>query len=236
MIPLKGGSIIMPITLREEISDAISKMPADMSGLRIMFTPPRYDGDILYVSCEGTFYSLRYVDEKGGNSVNCETEDYNEIKYACFEKIVSHAASVNLRQHAVQFQDQRRVRFSLELEYMKLLDPICYSMHQKEIDAILKENPYDDELSYKLNCLDVCYKLLPKYTKYLKRQDKKSAKKVIDTLLSIRRGGTDHLDEVVKDTLQVTDRIYPQIRDKLSPEEEATCRLLFEKAKEYSII
>ena len=235
MTPLKGGSIIMAITVRDEISDAISKMPADMSGLRIKFTPPWHDWDVFYITCEGSFYIVRYL-ERDSYSVICETEDYNEFKYACFDIIVSHAASVNLLKHTKLYQDQRRALFSLELEYMKLLDPICYSMHQKKIDAILKEHPYNDELSYKLDCLDVCYKLLPKYTKYLKRQDKKSAKKVIDTLASIRRGGTDHLDEVVKDTLQVTDRIYPQIRDKLSPEEEATCRLLFEKAKEYSII
>ncbi|TFG24662.1 MAG: hypothetical protein EU533_01875 [Promethearchaeota archaeon] len=95
------------------------------------------------------------IDKNGYNYVICErgseherrqTEDITTLLYWILKDVVFIMASDYELEHRDPNEDSRRQLFAKIIDLMNRLDPKFAQWKKKELDNILEENPFDDNL------------------------------------------------------------------------------------------
>lgn len=169
--------------LQKEVEAALLKIPKDFTHFTMRFDIPKVSWNVLYVTFDGHFYFLNYLDERGNRNVLYSTERYENMKYACLKEVVQYAAAQNPEEERVWFEDSRRRMFQKHLEYMALLDPECEKKLEYEINEILDRHPYEDLCNFEGECICFSEYFLNKYIRKLTRVHRKEAKKILQRIV-----------------------------------------------------
>lgn len=87
-----------------------------------------------------------YITEERGVMIEHKiTIDYKELLYWLLSDIIFTQASKYELENRIETQDFRRILFSKEIELFRKLNEKWALCKEKEIDEILKENPYVDK-------------------------------------------------------------------------------------------
>jgi hypothetical protein len=116
----------------------------DPSFARIRFrTTPGHDGST-HVEISSREYHY-IATERGQEIFHKRTKRKDELLYWLVSDVAwSLACDFELR-HRVKGQSFRRLLFAKELEYLEKVKPEWAKAKREEIEAILREHPYDDE-------------------------------------------------------------------------------------------
>jgi len=86
------------------------------------------------------------VSERGTEYERRTTPDLDRLLYWVFGSVTFEMASEYEVYHRVPDEDSRRLLFKRHLELLKALSPSWHEEKMKELEVILRENPFDDDL------------------------------------------------------------------------------------------
>jgi hypothetical protein len=89
---------------------------------------------------DSNYYFLAF--DRDVRTLNRKTQDVNELLYWVFAYITSSMSSSYASSHRDLNIDYRKVMFDYQLELLEELDPVWRERREKEIEEILKNNPY----------------------------------------------------------------------------------------------
>lgn len=144
--------LLMTEDLEKEINVQYNKLSSytnilDKDNLKnIHFMPVTnnsVEGIYLYSDKQGYHYT---INERGKITRDNTTHYLFELSYWLFRYLTHLIAFDYEYNHRRSGVDTRRMAFSKQLELLDLVNPNFKKMMEVEIDEILKENPYNDEL------------------------------------------------------------------------------------------
>jgi hypothetical protein len=91
---------------------------------------------------DANYYYLAF--DHDTRSINRKTQDLNELLFWVFADISFNMACLYELAHRDPKINYRKVIFSYQLELLDKLDPLWKERREREIDEILKFNPYDE--------------------------------------------------------------------------------------------
>ena len=91
---------------------------------------------------DSNYYFLAF--DRDIRTLNRKTQDIDELLYWVFAYITSGMSSSYASLHRDPKNNYRRVMFSHQLELLERLNPLWKEQRGKEIDEILKTNPYSN--------------------------------------------------------------------------------------------
>lgn len=89
---------------------------------------------------EFNYYFLAF--DRDVKTLNRKTQDVNELLYWVFAYITSSMSSTYASSHRDHNNNFRKIMFSHQLELLDKIDPLWRARREKEIDEILRNNPY----------------------------------------------------------------------------------------------
>lgn len=110
---------------------------------------PNDPGTYIYSDKDG--YHKDFVGDRGGLEIARIIENLDDIYYSICEHLSFTIARKYEVKNRVKGQDTRRLMFSKQLEILQKVNLKYYQRCKEEIEKILKENPYDDELAKKFD-------------------------------------------------------------------------------------
>ena len=106
-------------------------------------TPRNFPGDFCY--SDGIYYYYGGIGDRGAVTVE-KTNDLFEVTYWIFKYQTSVMAFEYERKHRVEGKDCRRIAFLKQIELMEIIGENYRKKAELEINEILKEHPFQDEL------------------------------------------------------------------------------------------
>lgn len=89
---------------------------------------------------DSSYYFLAF--DRDVKTMNRKTQDFDELLYWIFSYITHSTASSYASTHRDPHNNFRRAMFSHQLQLLEKLNPFWKNRMEKEIDEILKVNPY----------------------------------------------------------------------------------------------
>lgn len=102
-----------------------------------------YNFDGMYISAQDQEYSIVYT-EKGKERERISVKDKDEVLWYVLDSVSFNIAMEYAAKNREEGKDFRRVYFKKILEIYNLFGESFCSKKEKEIQRILKENPYND--------------------------------------------------------------------------------------------
>lgn len=99
-----------------------------------------------YVYEENEKYYYIGVGDRGGVEDRVESENAEEVLYKIYSGITFSEATQYAMHNLEKGKDWRRNLFSTQLDMLKRIGDIFYLKRMNEIQTILRESPYNDEL------------------------------------------------------------------------------------------
>lgn len=166
-----------------------------------------------YVDIDDKGYHIKCF-ERGCQIGDDITEDLNELLYWIFSSVTSSIAAEYELKNRIKYQDNRRLMFSKQLELLEKIDTDFILKCRSEIHAILKDHPYDDANSTKLDLIDDFESMLEKVDAQPSLKSTISencAEKIAAGIAMIRqlhKTGTNNLDRFLFDLFTSCRSIY----------------------------
>lgn len=101
-------------------------------------------GEYIYEENE-RFYYIE-VGDRGGIEERVESPNAEEVLYKIYSGITFREATKEAMKHMEQGKDWRRKLFSFQLDMLKRIGGVFYLKRMQEINTILEESPYNDEI------------------------------------------------------------------------------------------
>lgn len=116
-------------------------------------SPLRYHDLRYFDFCysDGKQYCLGHIGDRGALTVE-KTSSLFEISYWIFKYQTSVMAFDYERKNRIEVRDIRRIAFVKQLELMKIIGDEYKQKAENEINEILKEAPFEDELYKRYLC------------------------------------------------------------------------------------
>lgn len=99
-----------------------------------------------YVYSDERGYHIEYVGDRGGIVDRFDSDSIFEISFKVCDELVTSIAIRVYEDSRQPGKDGRRVLFKEELELLSMIGDEYYQKGNEQINTILKENPYDDDL------------------------------------------------------------------------------------------
>lgn len=207
------------LTLQEvkKLADSLFDKISEHDNLEhyIQFGPT--DEDCMpYVGIDGKGYHIKCF-ERGIQIEDNVTENLDELFYWIFSSVTSSIAAEYELKNRIRYLDNRRLMFSKQLELLEKIDTAYTLKCRSEIHEILKNHPYDDANSTKLDLID-------DFESLLKRADalaglksvslKACADKIaanLDMIRQLHKTGTKDLDRFLFDLFTSCRSIYSEL-------------------------
>ena len=127
---------LRPITEKEGIYKPIEFYFAET-------TPRNYPGDFCY--SDGEYYYYGSIGDRGEKTIN-KTSELFEIAYYIFKFQISTMAFRYEDKHRIPGQPLRSIAFPKQLELMAIIGEEFRNKAEREINDILKEHPYNNDI------------------------------------------------------------------------------------------
>lgn len=127
-------------TLREKYKQYCAKL--DQSP--VLHTAPQHDGSAHVELKDGKYNYV--VTERGSEFERRRAENEDEVLYWLISDLVFDLASQYELKNRIPGQSYRRLLFSKKVELMEKLNPEWADRTRQDIQEILSEHPYDDEI------------------------------------------------------------------------------------------
>ena len=129
--------------IRKKVKELGELIDARNDILIVRTTPDGFGSPHIEIR-DNTYHFI--ISERGAENVHNKTKDINQLLYWIFNPIIFEIAieyELDNREEGVDF---RKMIFSKELELMGKIKPLWRQWKAKEIEEILKENPYNNKL------------------------------------------------------------------------------------------
>ena len=130
-------------TIRKRVRELGKKINAPSYLLAIRTTTDGFGTPHIEIDKNGYNY---VISERGIEHKRKQTEDITTLLYWILKEVVFIMASDYELEHRNPNEDSRRQLFAKIIELMNQLDPKFVQWEKKEIEKVLEENPFDDNL------------------------------------------------------------------------------------------
>ena len=129
-------------TIKKKVRELGKKINAPSHLLSVRTTSDGFGTPYIEINKNGYDY---VVSERGVEYKREQTNDISVLLYWIFKSIVFSMVSGYELNNRNPNEDSRRKLFAKILELMEQLDPKFFEWEKKDLDSILKENPYEDK-------------------------------------------------------------------------------------------
>ena len=134
--------------IRSDVTEIARRLGAPSHQLPLFGSPD--DGGRPHIEVVGSTYQY-IVTERGQELSRQNTECYDELLYWTFRPITFWLACDYELHHRAKGIDSRRLIFPFQVQLMSEVNPDYRQLLQREVEAILKVAPYDDEATRNLD-------------------------------------------------------------------------------------
>ena len=137
------GKIYSISTIRKKVSEYGKKIHAPSHLLSVRASSDGFGTPHIEIDENGYNY---VVSERGEEFERRQTKDIDKLLYWIFKQIVFIMASDYELENRKPNEDFRRQLFAKQIELMEQLDSKFAQWNKEDLDKILEESPYDDNL------------------------------------------------------------------------------------------
>ncbi len=129
--------------LRKVCDDII--VDSALKDIHFFYGDGRYEPGIYVYEEDGIYYYIE-VGDRGGIAAELKTEKIEDLLYKLYSGITFNVAIKYAMVNKERNKDWRRVLFSKQLELLRELGEMYYIRRWEEINIILEESPYKDNI------------------------------------------------------------------------------------------